>query len=156
MTRKRSTLYRHAGTAVLRASSALPGRGLPPWPAPGSTAGHWRSWLAPVWADDSFRRAVTVASPDLAGQVAAVLDGRVTDPRRARRASLAVARYAIRHARRSTPFGLFAGVALVQFGGTPAAWVGDAHETACRPAPNGWTRRSAQSRETAARWPMPR
>jgi lantibiotic biosynthesis protein len=135
VTRKRSTLYRHAGTAVLRASSALPGPGLPPWPAPGSTAGHWRSWLAPVWADGPFRRAVTVASPDLAGQVAAVLDGRVTDLRRARRASLAVARYVIRHARRSTPFGLFAGVAPVQFGGTPAVWIGDAHETACRPGP---------------------
>ncbi|HEY1705187.1 MAG TPA: lantibiotic dehydratase [Trebonia sp.] len=135
MTRKRSTLYQCAGTAVLRASSALPGPGLPPWPAPGSTTGHWRSWLALVWGDGPFRRAVAVASPDLAGQVAAVLDGRVTDPRRARRACLAVARYAIRHARRSTPFGLFAGVAPVQFGGTPAARFGDAHETACRPAP---------------------
>jgi hypothetical protein len=59
----------------------------------------------------------------------------VSDLRRARRASLAVARYAIRHARRSTPFGLFAGVAPVRFGGTPAARVGDAHETACRPGP---------------------
>jgi lantibiotic biosynthesis protein len=135
VTRKRSTLYQCAGTAVLRASSALPGPGLPPWPAPAGTAGHWRSWLAPVWADDPFRRAVTVASPDLAGQVAAVLDGRVTDLRRARRASLAVARYAIRHARRSTPFGLFAGVAPARFGGPPAARVGDAHETACRPGP---------------------
>jgi hypothetical protein len=121
VTRKRSTLYQCAGTAVLRASSARQGPGLPPWPPPGGTAGHWRSWLAPVWADDLFRRAVTVASPDLADQVAAVLDGRVTDLRRARRASLAVARYAIRHARRSTPFGLFAGVAPVRFSGTPAA-----------------------------------
>jgi lantibiotic biosynthesis protein len=135
VTRKRSTLYQCAGTAVLRASSALPGPGLPPWPAPGGTAGHWRSWLAPVWADDPFRRAVTVASPDLAGQFAAVLDGRVTDLRRARRTSLAVARYAIRQARRSTPFGLFAGVAPVQFGGTPVARVGDAHATTCRPGP---------------------
>jgi lantibiotic biosynthesis protein len=135
VTRKRSTLYQCADIALLRASSTLPGPGLPPWPAPASTAGHWRSWLAPVWADDSLRRAVTVASPDLAGQVAAVLDGRVTDVRRARRASLAVARYAIRHARRSTPFGLFAGVAPVRFGGTPAARVGDAHETASRPGP---------------------
>jgi hypothetical protein len=135
VTRKRSTLYQCAGTTVLRASSARPGPGLPPWPAFGSTAGYWRSWLAQVWADDPFRRAVTGASPDLAGQVTAVLDGRVTDPRRARRASLAVARYAIRHARRSTPFGLFAGVAPARFGGTPAARVGDAHEIACRPGP---------------------
>ncbi len=109
MTRKRSALYRCAGPAVLRASSITQGPGLPPWPPPGSTAGRWRSWLAPVWADDPFRQAVTVASPDLADQVAAILDERVTDPRRARRACLAVARYAIRHARRSTPFGLFAG-----------------------------------------------
>ena len=135
MTRKRSALYQCAGTAVLRASSALPGPGLPSWPAPGGAAGLWRSWLTPVWADGLFRRAVTVASPDLAAQVAAVLDGRVTDPRRARRASLAVARYAIRHARRSVPFGLFAGVAPVRFGGPPAAWVGDAHQAVCRPGP---------------------
>jgi hypothetical protein len=73
VTRKRPALYQCADTAVLRASSARQGPGLPPWPAPGGTAGHWRSWLAPVWADDPFRRAVTVASPDLAGQVAAVL-----------------------------------------------------------------------------------
>lgn len=135
MTRKRPALYQRAGTAVMRASSARHGPGLPPWPAPGGTAGHWRSWLALAWADGPFREAVTVASPDLAGQIVAVLDGRVTDPRRARRASLAVARYAIRHARRSTPFGLFAGVAPVRFGGTPAARVGDAHEAACRPGP---------------------
>jgi hypothetical protein len=104
-------------------------------PPPGSPAEHWRSWLAPVWTDGPFRQAVTIASPDLAGQVEAVLDGRVTDPRRARRASLAVARYAIRQARRSTPFGLFAGVTPVQFGGAPAVWIGDAHEAACRPDP---------------------
>jgi hypothetical protein len=120
---------------MLRASSALQEPVFPPWPASGSVAGHWRAWLAPVWADGPFRQAVAVASPDLAGQVAAVLDGRVTDPRRARRASLAVARYAIRHARRSTPFGLFAGVAPVQFGGAPAAWIGDARQAACRPDP---------------------
>jgi lantibiotic biosynthesis protein len=135
VTRKRSTLYQCADAAVLRASSVLPGPGLPAWPAPGGAAGLWRSWLAPVWAGGQFREAVTVASPDLAAQVAAILDGRLTDPRRARRASLAVARYAIRHARRSVPFGLFAGVAPVRFGGPPAARVGDAHQTACRPGP---------------------
>jgi lantibiotic biosynthesis protein len=135
VTRKRSTLYRCAGTAVLRASSARPGPGLPPWPAPDGAAGPWRAWLAVVWADNPFQQAVTVASPDLADQVAAVLDGQVTDSRRARRASLSVARYAIRYTRRSTPFGLFAGVAPVRFGGEPAARVGAAHETFSRPGP---------------------
>ena len=86
MTRKRSTLYRCVGTAVLRASSARPGPGLPPWPAPDGAVGLWRAWLAVVWAYGPFQQAVKVASPDLANQVAAVLDGQVTDPRRARRA----------------------------------------------------------------------
>jgi hypothetical protein len=38
------------------------------------------------------------------------------------------ARYAIRYAHRSTPFGLFAGVSLVGFGGPPVARVGCGHE----------------------------
>ncbi|MBN3932971.1 lantibiotic dehydratase family protein [Streptomyces verrucosisporus] len=88
-----------------------------------------------MWADETFRQAVSSASPDLATQVQAILDGRSPKPRRVRRAALAVARYAIRYAHRSTPYGLFAGVALIEFGDTATVRFGDRHRTVTRPDP---------------------
>jgi hypothetical protein len=88
-----------------------------------------------VWADDTFRQTVGGASPDLARQVQAILDGRSQRARRVRRAALATARYAIRYTRRSAPYGLFAGVALFEFGGTAEVRVGDQHQAVVRPDP---------------------
>ncbi|AKN75083.1 lantibiotic dehydratase [Streptomyces sp. PBH53] len=88
-----------------------------------------------MWADETFRQAVTSASPDLAKQVKAILDGRSPKLRRVRRAALATARYAIRYARRSTPYGLFAGVALIDFGNTTKVRFGDRHQAVTRPDP---------------------
>ncbi|MEV7006710.1 lantibiotic dehydratase family protein [Streptosporangium sp. NPDC051022] len=135
MTRTRIRLYRRTGAGMLRAAVNLKAPPLPAWPRPGSRIEQWRSWLAPVWADEPFRQAVTNASPDLALQVTAILDGRVASLRRARRAALAVARYALRYAHRSTPFGLFAGVGLVEFGERYLVRVGDGHEVVARPDP---------------------
>ncbi|MEV0623555.1 lantibiotic dehydratase family protein [Nonomuraea sp. NPDC050404] len=135
MTRTRIRRYRRVGTGMLRATVHLAPPALPNWPKPGCSIEQWRSWLSPVWADEPFRQAVTNASPDLARQIGAVLDGQVDNPRRARRAALAVARYALRYAHRSTPFGLFAGVALVEFGDTSLVRIGDAHEAIARPDP---------------------
>ncbi len=98
------------------------------WPGPDSSTEQWRSWLAPVWADKAFRNTVTGASPDLARQIEAILDGQVLNDRRARRAALALARYSLRYAHRPTPFGLFAGVGLIEFGDTSFARVGDDHK----------------------------
>ncbi|MEU6406056.1 lantibiotic dehydratase family protein [Streptomyces sp. NPDC046985] len=108
---------------------------MPPWPGPAAPLEHWRSWLTAVWADDTFRQAVSSASPDLARQVGAIIDGRSPKVRRVRRAALATARYAIRYTRRSTPFGMFAGVALIGFGDRTEARVGDRHEAVARPDP---------------------
>ncbi|GGO01831.1 hypothetical protein GCM10010116_03420 [Microbispora rosea subsp. aerata] len=88
-----------------------------------------------MWADDAFREAVSMASPDLARHVQAVLGGRSMKPRRVRRAALATARYAIRYTRRSTPFGLFAGVTLVELGGGAEVRFGDQHQAVTRPDP---------------------
>ncbi|MBW1597212.1 lantibiotic dehydratase family protein [Streptomyces sp. JJ38] len=88
-----------------------------------------------MWADDAFRQAVSSASPDLERQVQSILDGRSPKVRRVRRAALATARYAIRYARRSTPYGLFAGVTLIEFGETAEAWFGGRHQTVARPDP---------------------
>jgi len=120
---------------MLRAAVSLPGPGLPEWPGPGSSLAGWQSWLSAVWADVAFRRAVAGASTDLARQVQAVVDGESVSSRRARRAALAIARYAIRYAHRSTPFGLFAGVSLAEFGGTSFARIGDGNEVISRPDP---------------------
>ncbi|WP_255955824.1 lantibiotic dehydratase family protein [Streptomyces odontomachi] len=108
---------------------------MPPWPGPAAPLRRWRTWLAVVWADDTFRQAVSSASPDLAHQVQSIVDGRSPKVRRVRRAALATARYAIRYARRSTPFGLFAGVALVEFGKRAEVRVGERHQTVARPGP---------------------
>ncbi|GGK82027.1 hypothetical protein Sme01_62470 [Sphaerisporangium melleum] len=135
MTRSRRTLYRRTGAGMLRAVVNLAAPALPHWPGPTATVDQWRSWLHPIWADDAFRRTVSNASPDLARQVEAVLDGRSANGRRARRAALAIARYAIRYEYRSTPFGLFAGVCLVDFGETSAVFVGDEHEVVARADP---------------------
>ncbi|MFC5828074.1 lantibiotic dehydratase family protein [Nonomuraea insulae] len=135
MTRTRIRRYRRIGAGMLRATLHVPPPALPDWPKPGCSIEQWRSWLSPVWADEPFRQAVTNASPDLARQVRAVLDGQVDNPRRARRAALAVARYALRYAHRSTPFGLFAGVARVEFGDRSLVRVGDAHKAVNRPDP---------------------
>jgi hypothetical protein len=135
MTRSRLRWYRRTGVGMLRAAVNLSAPVFPVWPGPGSAIEQWRSWLAQVWADESFRQAVTGASPDLARQVQAVLDGRSRNARRARRAALALARYAIRYAHRSTPFGLFAGVGLIEFGERSVVRIGEGHVVVGRPDP---------------------
>lgn len=135
MTRLRHSLYRSAGAGMLRATVNLTGPDMPPWPGPAAPLEHWRSWLAAVWADDTFRQAVSSASPDLDRRVQTILDGRSPKVRRVRRAALATARYAIRYAHRSTPFGLFAGVALVEFGDVADVRFGEGHQAVARPDP---------------------
>lgn len=135
MTRLRHSLYRVAGEGMLRAAVHLTGPDLPPWPGPTAPLERWRSWLAAVWADHAFRQAASCASPDLDRQVQAILGGLSVKVRRARRAALATARYAIRYTRRSTPFGLFAGVALVEFGDVAEVRFGESHQAVARPEP---------------------
>ncbi|WP_283135434.1 lantibiotic dehydratase family protein [Rhizohabitans arisaemae] len=120
---------------MLRAAVNIHGPDMPPWPGASAPIQHWRSWLATVWADDVFRQAVSHASPDLDRRVRAILNGRSTKVRRVRRAALATARYAIRYTRRSTPFGLFAGVTLIEFGDVAEASFGNRHHAVARPDP---------------------
>jgi hypothetical protein len=128
-------MYWRTGAGMLRAAVNLSAPVLPEWPGPGSSTEQWRTWLGPVWADATFRQTVTSASPDLARQVAAILEGRLSNTRRARRAGLALARYAIRYVHRSTPYGRFAGVGLVDFGDASIVRVGDRHEVFGRADP---------------------
>lgn len=135
MTRSRRNLYQGVGGGMLRAAVNLTGPDMPPWPGSAAPSELWRSWLAIVWGDEEFRRAVSSSSPDFSRHVQAILDGRMSKARRVRRAALATARYAIRHTRRSTPFGLFAGVALIEFGDATTVRVGDRHQSVARPDP---------------------
>lgn len=135
MTRSRQTLYRGAGEGMLRAAVNLAPPDMPPWPKTDAPLDEWRMWLDTVWADAAFQEAVSNASPDLASQVRAIVGGYSPKPRRVRRAALATARYALRYAHRSTPFGLFAGVASVAFGDRVQVHVGKEHQVVARPDP---------------------
>lgn len=150
MTRSRARSYRRVGGALLRAATHVQVPSLPAWPGRGGTVTEWQIWMAPVWADEEFRHAVSSASPDLAYRVNAVLAGTSRDVRRARRAALALARYAIRYGHRSTPFGLFAGVAALEFDETASVRVGDGHEVVTRPAPRAVAAHIASREANAA------
>lgn len=93
---------------MLRAAVHTVGPAMPRWPRRTAPTEEWRAWLSAVWTDSDFRRTVSQASPHLADQVQAIIDGRTPKVRRMRRPALSTARYAIRYARRSTPYGLFA------------------------------------------------
>ncbi|MER7194837.1 lantibiotic dehydratase family protein [Streptomyces flaveolus] len=137
MTRHRLSLYEAAGQAMLRAAVHTAEPIMPPWPAATAPVEQWRAWLSTVWSDTDFRRAVSQASPHLADQVQAIIDGRTPKVRRMRRAALATARYAIRYARRSTPYGLFAGVAPLGFDQATVVRFGNDHQAVGRPEPVG-------------------
>ncbi|MEU9735173.1 lantibiotic dehydratase family protein [Streptomyces sp. NPDC048002] len=137
MTRQRRSLYEAAGQAMLRAAVHTTEPTMRPWPTRTAPTEEWRAWLTTVWSDTAFRRAVSQASPHLADQVQAIINGRTPKARRMRRAALATARYAIRYARRSTPYGLFAGVAPLDFAETTSVRVGDEHQVVARPEPTG-------------------
>ncbi|WP_435600501.1 lantibiotic dehydratase family protein [Streptomyces sp. C10-9-1] len=135
MTRHRPSLYEAAGQAMLRATVRTTEPVMPPWPASSAPVEEWRAWLSTVWSDTDFHRTVSQASPHLANQVQAIIDGRTPKMRRMRRAALSTARYSIRCARRSTPYGLFAGVAPLGFGQTTSVHIGDEHQAVARPEP---------------------
>ncbi|WP_234332291.1 lantibiotic dehydratase family protein [Streptomyces sp. NRRL F-5650] len=137
MTRQRPCWYEGVGQAMLRAAVHTSEPTMPPWPAAMAPVQEWRAWLSAVWSDTDFHRTVSQASPHLAEQVQAILDGRTPKTRRMRRAALATARYAIRYARRSTPYGLFAGIAPLGFTQATSVRFGEEHQVVTRPDPVG-------------------
>jgi thiopeptide-type bacteriocin biosynthesis protein len=128
-------LYQHVDGALVRAARHAV-LALPAWPyLTGRTHTHvkaWCEWLREVWKLDEVAEAVEHASPVLARQVAQVCGGAQPDARRARRLVLSMAKYLLRMTSRATPFGLFAGVAAVSFGGDVAVRWGCAHRAVAR------------------------
>ncbi|MEY9211566.1 lantibiotic dehydratase [Thermobifida halotolerans] len=130
-TTKSTRLYRHTGTALLRAAAVpLPTSSLS-WPDLTDTTAS-RAWLEQVWDDPRLAEAVRQASPSLEKTVADLRSGHPVRDKKIRSASLSTARYLLRSIGRPTPFGLFAGVAPVRLGPTAQVSWGRDHRAAAR------------------------
>lgn len=129
--------YKAVDAALIRTTTIPTDIDLPPWPdLTGDDVPNWRSWLQQVWSVNGFAAAVRVASAELAAQV----ERQIAAPphaydtvRQVRRLVETVARYLLRWSSRATPFGLFAGIAPVEFGRRAAVWWGGEHQTVVRP-----------------------
>jgi thiopeptide-type bacteriocin biosynthesis protein len=110
-------VYRYLGASLFRAAAWPPALDLPARPADGPDADPTaqRSWISCVWAHPEVGEPVRAASPQLATRLDAIADGHDLAPRHVRRAAHALHRYVLRLQHRSTPFGLFAGVAPAAF-----------------------------------------
>lgn len=126
MTAQAKLLYRHAGLALIRATTDPGGLELPENLGLHEDEVAVHAWLARLWQREIVREAVHLATPVLADQINQVLAGRETDVRSVRRAVVSLSSYLLRWQGRSTPFGLFAGTAPVAIGGSPIArWTGE-------------------------------
>jgi lantibiotic biosynthesis protein len=128
-------LYEFLDAAVVRAPAWQPGYLAVPWPdltGAGATPGGWRTWLKTAWQESAFACAVEAASPDLARQVARILDGKDVAETDVRRAVVSTLRYLLRAQSRATPFGLLAGVAPVRLGATTRTRAGDRDQVTVR------------------------
>ena len=123
-------MYEVLDALLIRASTHPTTMDLPPWPDLTSATGPDQAihWLTAVWAHDAVADAITLATPTLADQVDRTLATQRHDPRELRRTAVSVARYLLRATGRSTPFGLFAGVAPVALGAEPAVRWGQRHQ----------------------------
>src|ERR1700712_1072373 len=74
--------------------------------------------IARLWSADGIHEAVLLASPVLAGQCDTLLSsaGADTSPKKRKRLHRGLLKYALRLSTRCTPFGMFAGVALLPVG----------------------------------------
>jgi len=80
-----------------------------------------RDAIARLWSADGIREAVLLASPVLAAQVAKLLStsGAETPQKKRKRVHKGLLKYALRLSTRCTPFGMFAGVAVLPVGDGP-------------------------------------
>ncbi|MEV0188285.1 lantibiotic dehydratase [Kitasatospora purpeofusca] len=128
-------MFRAVDAALLRAAVGTPAT--TPWPDLSSDSAAdgaaWSRWITDAWGLPGVAEAVTVASPPLAAAVEAVAAGGVVQERRLRRVGESLVRYLLRMQHRSTPFGLFAGVAPVRLGDTLALSWGGEHRAIARP-----------------------
>ncbi|MFV2019364.1 lantibiotic dehydratase [Micromonospora sp. LOL_023] len=123
-----------AGAALVRAAAYPDGLTVPSWPDLTSEQPElWQGWLTQVWALPGFPAAVACAAPELAERVGRAVAGEPMSGRRWRRLVETVVRYLLRWTTRATPFGVFAGVAPVEFGAHAAVRWGGVHRVVVRP-----------------------
>ncbi|MGC5042479.1 lantibiotic dehydratase [Streptomyces albidoflavus] len=141
MNSRYEVLYQCADAALVRAAryTQLP---LPPWPdVIGDSADQlqqWQTWLRAVWVLDGVSEAVELASPALARHLRELSTASTgVQARQVRRTLISMIRYVQRLTGRSTPNGLFAGVAAATFGGQLEAHWGQWHRAVAR-ADAGW------------------
>ncbi|PJF01555.1 hypothetical protein CUT44_02540 [Streptomyces carminius] len=130
-------MYRYVDAALLRATVCPSGlTTIPPRPEPTGEAAtdsvRWREWISQVWAIPSVAEAVEVASPALARRIMEIQAGGARRHQQIRRAAAALARYVLRYTYRSTPFGLFAGIAPVRIADTLTLDWTDEHRPTAR------------------------
>ena len=114
---QRAGWYQHVDAALIRAA-AHTGDIVPRlWPEldDDTDIEPWCTWLAQVWAQAPVAEAVTMASPVLAARVEATCQGQRPRASQVRRMVMSLARYLVRMRGRATPFGTFAGVAVLRF-----------------------------------------
>ena len=133
--RKRVPTYQFVGAPLMRASASSGDLCLPVWPGLDGDGGveSWCGWISAVWSAAGVAEAVALASPVLAERVGSVCSGARPDPAQVRRIIVALARYVIRMRGRATPFGLFAGVAPVNFSDHIEVHWSGGHRTRVRP-----------------------
>ncbi|WP_435135009.1 lantibiotic dehydratase [Actinacidiphila sp. bgisy144] len=116
-----------------------------------------RRWLERIWGNPGFRRALGLASPGLSTAVRELLGDPTRSAREVRRAALSTTAYLLRWHHRSTPLGLFSGVAPAAVGPQPGARWRDQHSVTVR-ADGEWTaaviKRLHRSPELLRRLPL--
>ncbi|HWF81594.1 MAG TPA: lantibiotic dehydratase family protein, partial [Streptosporangiaceae bacterium] len=123
-----------AGAALIRVAAYPGDLVLPAWPdLTSGRSAEWREWLVTVWHLPGFAAAVSSAAPHLAAQIKRVADGETVPQQRLRRLVISAVRYLLRWTTRATPFGVFAGVAPVEFGARAAVLLGGEHRVVARP-----------------------
>ncbi|WP_026931899.1 lantibiotic dehydratase [Glycomyces tenuis] len=122
--------YTFSGFAYARASTLER-----PWPRPAFDFNDHDAilaragvrWLQQLWDRDDIRQVLTVASADLAERIEEILNGTQSQPKRLRSLLGSIYAYLARWERRSTPFGLFAGVAPARIGTETKTRLGTDH-----------------------------
>ncbi|MET7695807.1 lantibiotic dehydratase [Streptomyces sp. NPDC005483] len=142
------SLFAAADTFLLRTPVLSKGKALDPPPTgvrPAAT-GTDAPDPAPESVNDALlREAIALSSPSLAQRLRSIARGNPTSPRTQSKALASAARYRIRMATRSTPYGLMAGVAIGQFSEDTSAVLGPAHRKRVKPD-NGWLRGELKER----------
>ncbi|BBA99052.1 putative lantibiotic dehydratase [Actinacidiphila reveromycinica] len=127
----RASTYTWQGLALLRAST-LPGAADVPRTLDLDDPTSTRLWLERVWGRPGVHHALSLASPGLSNAVRTLIGDPTRSARDVRRAASSTVAYLLRWQHRSTPLGLFSGVAPATVGPQVGAQWRDKHPMTVR------------------------